>query len=222
MVTGWGSDDRTLRPQLDHFGDRAIYCAWIPWEPGDSLGTYAKRLAETYAPSGPCAIVGVSMGGMLAQEMSRFVEARAVILIASSRGPHGLPRPRWLLRFVAAIAPLPVAWFLHRGASLISRMAARIGLSGHHTLAEIDTWRSRDLLRASRAVLSWRGASCDETVPVDKFCHVHGAKDGILRCVEGDPDLIVEDGGHFISLTHPDRVNAFVDRVVNEALVVPK
>ncbi len=219
FISGWGADHRTFTPQLDAFETQAVYCARLPWSWGESLPEYAARLVHAYNPHGPCVLVGMSMGGMLAQEMAPLLDARAVVLVATARGRQGMHASRALLRALAVLTPTPLAWVLHRGATRAFRFGARRGWC--QPLVELEAWRSRDLLRAIRAVLRWRGAPPTH-VPI---VHIHGKRDAVLKCPDPDTHdpqadgelVLIDDAGHLVSLSHPHTVNDTIARAVRGA-----
>ena len=62
----------------------------IPLEK-ESLLNYAKRIAEKIIHPNPV-LIGVSFGGILVQEMARFIKVRKVIIISSVKSNLEFPR----------------------------------------------------------------------------------------------------------------------------------
>ena len=62
----------------------------IPLEK-ETLTDYAKRMAENIKHENPV-LIGVSFGGILVQEMAKFVNARKVIIISSVKSNLEFPR----------------------------------------------------------------------------------------------------------------------------------
>ena len=119
---GWAADRRQWGPHELAFPG-LIVPPWIPPLRGDTLPTYAARLAETVPCPKPLVLGGSSFGGMLACEMARHLHARAVILVGSCRSPKSFNRgvrslrpllcriPRWGIRISKPLAPLAVQTF---------------------------------------------------------------------------------------------------------------
>ncbi|MDO8317217.1 MAG: alpha/beta hydrolase, partial [Flavobacterium sp.] len=66
----------------------------LEWEiplNNESLTDYAKRITEKIKHEHPI-LIGVSFGGILVQEMSKYVDARKVIIISSVRCNSEFPR----------------------------------------------------------------------------------------------------------------------------------
>jgi pimeloyl-ACP methyl ester carboxylesterase len=64
---------------------------WILPEKGESMLDYAGRLAKAIKHENPV-LIGVSMGGMVVQEMCRIIKARKVIIISSVKSNKEFPR----------------------------------------------------------------------------------------------------------------------------------
>jgi pimeloyl-ACP methyl ester carboxylesterase len=61
-----------------------------------------------------------------------------------------------------------------------------------------------------RQILEWK---ISPTVSCPVF-HVHGSLDRILPAKLTRPDVLIEGGGHVISITHSKQVNAFIRLVL--------
>ena len=98
-----GADQRLFDAQKAVFPN-LIAAPWISLQPRDTLASYARRMAAALDPGGPCFVGGCSFGGMVAQEMTWHLDARACFLISSVRGPDEFPLRVRVLR--------PLAWLL--------------------------------------------------------------------------------------------------------------
>ena len=90
LLPGLNGDPRVFAPQAAAFPDvRPV--RWTLPPRGDRLAVYAARLAGSLGRVGPCVVVGVSFGGIVATELARHVDATACVVIASARDPAGPP-----------------------------------------------------------------------------------------------------------------------------------
>lgn len=211
LLSGAGADERMfekLKPLLPEM----IVPKWLPVRRGESLRSYAQRMAEEIGRGRECFIGGASLGGFLAIEMLPYLNARACFLIGAVRSPAEFPlwirilRPAhalcriipfqlflWLSGFLAAtfgpILPRRVREFLRLGGSL-----------------------DEDFFRwANEAVLLWGqdGPPPPATVPVYQ---IQGRRDRVLPAKLTHPDEIIPRGGHVIALSHPEEVADFIRR----------
>ena len=214
MLPGLGADSRMFHPQ------RAALPVvetpdWIAHVPGESLRSYARRFAQTIEIKQPAILCGVSMGGMIALEMSRLVPTRHIILIASCRridAANGLLRlagrcarfvPLPLIRHGGVFAPL----FLGRGGAL-SR-------GDRDLLVSMARGLPADFIRwAGSAVVEWEGCP-DPGAPVT---HIHGDRDWVIPLRRVQADCVIAGGMHVLNLSHPAEVNRFIRDTVQDAV----
>jgi len=205
MIPGSGTDWRMYAPQLEEFPDMMIP-EWLPpMGRKESLQSYAERLADTIDTSSPFILGGVSLGGMLAQQMAPQLKPVAVILIASCSTSRAIPLRfrllgkfmRWLPNFMVKLTLLWMS-FIIKSAKAFNHQALYAQM-----LKEI----SPELVRwQSGAATEW---CLKEPLKVPVF-HIHGAEDPIIPLKKVKPDTVIENGGHLINVTHADRINELI------------
>ena len=211
LLSGLAADATVFTPQKLAF-PRLVVPRWIKPLPGETLREYAERLAESIRPTTSCVLGGASFGGIVAQEMARFLSPRAVLLIGSVRSPTELPRRvRVWRRLQPAIPFLPIAPFQW---SANSASVTRRWLPHLAGVARQFSQADEEVFRWSLAqLLAW-----DQTPSVTcPIYQIHGDCDRVLPIARTQPDVIVRGGGHVISLTHSREVNAFVRNVLQLA-----
>jgi pimeloyl-ACP methyl ester carboxylesterase len=188
--------------------------AWLPHERGEPLEVYAKRMADTIDPTPPLYIGGVSFGGMVALEAARYLNPRAVLLIASGySGAHTHAILHHILQPATAHLPL---WLFHlsrpilpailRLAYITAPKQSRdliVELFQHH--CDFDNWR-----RGIAAISYWKFRGKLD-MPV---YHIHGHNDWLMPLDRVAPHAVVPGGPHLMNITHPEPVNEFlIDRL---------
>lgn len=159
----------------------------------------------------PFYLGGVSLGGMVAQEMARHVQPRAVILIGSCRSGSALPAYfKWYERLTR---PLPTK-ALEVGRLLAPLLAGKLDqLDPRQTQLFVNMLNDTpmEFVRwASKAAIRWSGAPFS-TMPIR---HIHGDHDRLIPIANVEPDHVVPGAGHLPNLTHPEEVNQFLTRIV--------
>jgi pimeloyl-ACP methyl ester carboxylesterase len=207
LLSGMGADERVFAPQKAAF-PKLIVPRWIEPHTNESLADYARRLARVVDPGGPCVVGGASFGGFVAMEMARHLQARACVLIGSARSPAELPVR---IRALRALAPL-CRWVPFEVVTRLVGVAADVcgGLSAPATrqfARQVATADAGFLRWATRAVLTWR-PSGGPAAP--RIFHIHGSRDRTLPARRVRPDVLIDGGGHVITLTHPADVNEFL------------
>lgn len=207
LMSGMGADARVFAKQIEALPQITVP-VWIDPLPKESLASYSKRLAEAIDPGRPCYIGGASFGGFIALEMIQHLDVKACFLIGSVRSPKEFPSAFKTLKkmsYVADALPFEVASLLSKAALLSSGCA-----SESHLTALVKQMSESDasfLRWACRAVLEWPGADNSGSTPVFQ---IHGGKDLVLPVKNTQPDTVVPDAGHALSMSHPDEVTAFL------------
>jgi pimeloyl-ACP methyl ester carboxylesterase len=80
---------RNIRLPEDRFTTHIL--EWLIPEKNEKIATYAKRMAALIIEK-DSVLIGVSFGGVVAQEMSEYVSLRKLIIISSVKTEFELPR----------------------------------------------------------------------------------------------------------------------------------
>ena len=215
LMSGLGGDRRVAIHQTTLHVD-LILPDYIPFLEGEMLPAYAKRfyryLVEdgTIDPSRPLVLSGMSMGGALAQEMSRHCDAIAVVLLGSFRSSNEIhPLVRWFGRSVVGHVPAsvlhaftPVVYLVMRLFSGLPHRDVRIGAEMYRDTDKV-TFR-----REFRALTQWDG--CEVHGPM---LRIHGASDPLIPLSRTQSvDLVVPKAKHLVAVAAPKTVNTAIEK----------
>ncbi|MCC6511428.1 MAG: alpha/beta hydrolase [Pirellulaceae bacterium] len=217
LFSGLAADEQVFTPQKLAFPE-LIVPPWLVPEPNETLDHYAQRMADQLPlatgtrVTEPCWIGGASFGGILALHMARYLQPAGVILLGSVRAPDQLPRYARLARPLRPLVPYmpirpwqwlvaPVIMWLTKG-----RWPRLHGLAGQMRRAD-----PRVIRWSISRILDWQHAPA-VACPV---YHIHGGRDHVLPARYTHPDHVIQQGGHIISLTHPEEVTDFIRRVLD-------
>jgi pimeloyl-ACP methyl ester carboxylesterase len=196
LIPGMGADARLFDAVRSSFAP--LIPPWLPVDGGD-LASYARRYVAQGLVRPGDRLGGSSFGGMLAQEISRLIPLRCLLLITTCRTAQGVSRG---LRFLAHLAPvMPV---LRQPAPLIAKpIAYKLGVSRPEHRRLVQDWVAnadpRFLRWAGWTAGTWRGAG-ELTPPVFQ---IHGSQDRILPVERSGAGTIVPGAGHLLPVTHP-------------------
>jgi len=209
LFSGMGCDERLFAPQRQNGLVFESPSLPVP-DRADDLSSYANRvLSELRLNGASCILGGVSFGGMLACELAARCNCRRVLLIASCRSRSAIPARNWLTFWCTRIMPeavirtlaAPASWLLVRRESADRDCYQLIRDMARETPVPV-------LRRQAAMILGWKAPSR----PACPVFHIHGARDHLIPIRGVRPNEIVPDGGHFINVTHAEKVNHFVAR----------
>ncbi len=206
LITGFALDKRAFA-LMDLPSETYRTLDLIPILKGESLREYAARMAKEIGLAPGDIIGGVSLGGMLALEMSRLVDVAGLILIASATHPRHIRKRFKLWAPIAEWVPRSV---IRRIFTLIPRILAlqnMLSPEGQALLADIMGGFPPNLLQTfPMMILRWPG--CDPGVP---YRHIHAQGDWLIR-PSGDPAAmtILPGRNHLITVSHAKVVRGLV------------
>jgi hypothetical protein len=203
LLSGLATDERLFAVQRARFPSLVVP-KWIDPSPGETLPSFAARMARVVDPGCPCVVGGASFGGAVALEMAIHLSAMACVLIGSVRSPAEIP---WQWR---ALGPLLGPRRLYIAARCLTSTCGwclpRRAVRGLARLAN----PSAEFIRwGTCAILNWRPSAACQKVRVFQ---IHGAADRTLPIAQS-PDVLVAGGQHALSLFNAAAVNEFLDRV---------
>lgn len=207
LLPGVGCDGRLFdRLRLD--GVDVVKLQWPRFAPDSTLRSIAEELLPSVETARPHVIGGVSMGGMVAQELAALSGAQKVIAISTWTGPQEwnlLTRVNARLGLHRVIRDWSVraVWPLKR---LIDRREQSIDAL-LFTMAREQG--AAQLRRGTAAIMRWKGSPW--TGPIVR---IHGDRD-IVTPLRFPVDHVVKGGQHVMVLTRPDEVSALVRAAIN-------
>lgn len=218
MLPGLAANSIMYEPQARAFPDMEVP-PWIPNRPRETLPQYAQRLAEGIQSTGPLVLGGVSMGGMLALEMARFLKPHSVLLIASCTHPRAIRKHLILGAAATALMPSFLARPLRTPATVFSGpLLGPLGMTEKKAVVRMArTAPTNFAIWSLGAIARWKGVE-DPGVPV---CSIHGTADRIIPASTAKCAHLVEGAGHLVNMTHADIVNRLIERCMMEAGAPP-
>lgn len=181
-----------LRHKLDFDID------FINWPVYRGETTYAEVARRAIDENGiePADVVGgSSLGGMVALEIGRLVQPKAVVLLGSAVNPSDVQGLLTLLSPLAAITPI----------SLVQLLAGKQKNVVSAMFAESNTQFIRAMCTY---VPHWKGYA----EPATRVFRLHGAQDMIIPCPSSGA-TVVREAGHLVAMTHAAETAAFLREV---------
>ncbi|MDG4716614.1 alpha/beta hydrolase [Winogradskyella marincola] len=168
---------------------------WLEWQIPDkdeTLQDYAKRMCK-FVEHDNVVLLGVSFGGILVQEMSKFLNVKKLFVVSSVKSHHELPKRMKLLKYTKAYKILP------------TRLVGNIELLAKYALGETIKKRV-DLYQKYLSVndtvyLDWaiKQVVCwEQEEPNIDAVYIHGDKDMVFpnSCVGNC--IVIKGGTHIM------------------------
>ena len=186
----------------------------IPWvipEPKEDLLTYTKRMLVPINPELPFVLVGVSFGGIIAQEALKIIKPKMVVLISTVKSHR--EKPNWMRWVYAArlhkLMPYYFAEYLtHKPPRVLPSYWQKRWEQYDYYLPMRD---HQYLAWGVDQVLKWKGTEFIKGLPV---VHIHGDRDHLfpIKYIKGA--TAVQGGPHVMILTHGKIVGNLLARII--------
>ncbi len=211
FISGLGADRRVFnRIEVPDFCE-TVYLDWISPLENESLQSYAERLAENINNIQPFALVGLSMGGMIASEIASRLNPVITILISSAPVSDQLPgyfRKLSSLRFSKV---LPIS--LLKSLAILRWLVSTENEEDKYILKQVIKDSDPIFIRwALEAIPNWK----KEKLPTP-YIHIHGSKDKVLPIRFTKATHIIRDGGHIMVLNRAAEINLILQKTLKEA-----
>lgn len=185
------------------------YLEWIlPASINEPLEVYAKRMAA-YVTENNAVLVGVSFGGIMVQEMSKFLSVQKIIVISSIKTSDELPITLKLIEKTLLYKLFPTKY--------ISNFEDYASLAfGEFAKKRVKLYKEylsvRDLVYLDWAienVLKWQ-----QKVPLENTIHIHGTDDHIFPIKYINGCIEVKKGTHEMILFKAKTISKLITNAI--------
>ncbi len=186
---------------------------WITPKLHESIENYALRLSKEIKEPDPI-IIGLSFGGIMAVEIARQIKTRKLILIASAKSKNEIP---FYLKFIGRLNLqqfIPIR--LLKSANVITYFFFGATTSENKALLR-QILKDTDpifLKWAINAVLKWKNEEY-----VQDVTHLHVNKNRILPSNFVKVDIVIDGGGHLMTLDKFNLINREIERILHSDFV---
>lgn len=185
----------------------------LEWEiplDNESLADYAKRITQKITHPNPV-LIGVSFGGILVQEMAKYVDARKVIIISSVKTNIEFPKRMKMAKTAKAYKLIPTTLV----ANIESLSAFSFGKTINQRLKLYEKFLcvrdKRYLDWAIEQIILWQRTVADENV-----VHIHGDADDVFPIKNIKNCIVIKGGTHIMILTKYKWLNENLPRIILE------
>ena len=168
------------------------YLTWnIPLK-NETLEAYAKRMTLLIEHENPI-LIGVSFGGILVQEMAKFISVKKVIIISSVKCNKELPKRMIFAKYTKAHKLLPT--------SLVSNIEVLAKYAFGETVTKRLHLYEKYLSVRDKYYLDWAIDSIinwKQVEPSSGTIHIQGDKDAVFPCAYIKDCIKIKGGTHIM------------------------
>ncbi len=210
ILSGLATDERIF--SNIHFPQsiEAHHIAWKIPSRKETFAAYIDRLVKEIDQSKPIILLGLSFGGVVAQEIAKKINPLCTIIISSIISHKELP---WYFRQlgnvkVNRVVPYGILKFPNRGLDWIFGANSR---EDKNLLAGIIKDANVTLLKWSiEQILSWKN-----NAETKNLFRIHGDNDKLLPLKNNKADVIIKGGGHLMIYNKAEEVELVISSVLS-------
>lgn len=185
------------------------YLKWLtPLASQESFSNYAMRMCDEINSENPV-LVGVSFGGIMVQEMSKFIKTKKVIIISSVKTDSELPKRFHFAKFTKAYKFFPT--------KIVSNFENYTQYFLGKSLKKRAKIYKKYLSIRSEIYLKWsidKVVNWNQEKPLNNLVHIHGTKDHVFPLKNISDCIKIENGSHVMILTKAKKISKIIDNVL--------
>lgn len=185
------------------------YLKWMkPLDVEEKIDNYALRLSAEITEENPV-LVGVSFGGIMVQELAKFLNPRKVIIISSVKSPDELPQRFRFAKFTKIYKLFPI--------KVIENFEDYTKYFLGKTLKKKADLYKKYLYVRSKESLKWSIYNIikwEQIKPIENIIHIHGSADSVFPIKNIKNAIEIKEGTHIMILTKAKKISKIIDKVL--------
>ena len=205
FISGLGADERVFKKLTLPEQYKINHIQWPELSLNETLHSYCVKISELIDTSQAFSLIGLSFGGIVVTEISKFLQPKATIIISSISTRNGLPI-HYKICGLLKLDKLVPAFTMNKVYPFTYWYFGVTEPADKKLLKEVihDT-PTKFLKWAINEVLNWQ----NEVRP-DNLFHIHGTNDKLFPFSLTKADKAVENGGHLMVYTNADLVSDLI------------
>jgi len=209
FISGLGADQRVFQ-FLDLSEIEHQFIKWNEPRKNESLSNYCIELTEQIDKTKEVILIGISFGGIIAQEISKIVTCKKVIIISSVKSKSEFS---WQLKLASRLQIHKIApiWFLTLSNKLTANYYFGIESKLESKLLHqiIKDTNPTFLVWAINQIMNWK----NEKYP-ENLIHIHGTSDKIFPIKNIQNAIEIPNGGHFMIVNKASQIEQLIFDII--------
>ncbi len=183
---------------------------WFIPKQGMTLSEYAVEMNKNIVHENPV-LLGVSFGGMLVQEMAKYIPIKKTIIVSSVKSTTELPKKMIFAKYTKAHKLLPTG--LVNNVELLAKYAFGENITKRLKLYEqYLSIRDKHYIDWSLdQIINWNQQNCPE-----RLVHIHGEKDPVFPIGNIKDCITVKNGTHTMIIHRAKWFNEHLPTIILE------
>jgi pimeloyl-ACP methyl ester carboxylesterase len=215
LIPGLGTDGRIFKNLLTQFNfDEVFYLDFREelCKSCSGMADYAKEISKEIINDSNSIIIGLSLGGILASELSKLLPDCKVVLISSIKTENEAPFVIKIARVMPLYKFVPL-WFSRNIVPILSRLAAVTDKEGYLLYRDmLKGWSAAKLKWARKSAVNWKNQKAIACL------HVHGTRDFIFPHGKIMGAALIAKGSHYMIM---DRAKEIAEIIKKELAFTP-
>jgi pimeloyl-ACP methyl ester carboxylesterase len=211
FISGLGADKRVFQ----FLNLKEIDCRFIKWnepEKKEGLASYCGKLIKQIDITSDVVLVGVSFGGIIAQEISKIIPCKKIIIISSIKSKNEFSWQLKLARKLQLHSIVPL-WLLTLSNKITADYYFGIETKEESKLLHeiIKDTDPKFLVWAIHQIMNWQS----EKYP-NNLIHIHGTSDRIFPIKNIQTSLEIPNGGHFMIVNKASQLEPLIFDIIQK------
>lgn len=211
QISGLGANQKAFKYLKLNPDFEMVYLPWIQPEKGESLDHYAQRMAEKIDPTEDFILMGLSFGGIIAQEINRFLEPQQNLLISTVKTRSELPA---YMKFSSKtnLHRLVPSKFISSDNGISYAIFRNIYDAKMPNLNEFFEYRDPYYLKWSMdRIVNWQN-----NVEMKTYVHYHGTKDIVFPYSKIKNAQKIEGGTHVMVMQKARKLSELINQELSK------
>lgn len=189
-------------------GYRKKYLKWYVPRPDESLEEYSRTLAKEIDTTRPFVLVGYSFGGIIVQEMGKFLSPVKIIIISSFKSDEEIPMLFKAAKRLNVAERIPPR--MYASTELITEIFNRLV---YHVASEE---LSQVMTFTHPVYIKWAIYQITNWIPHGSkhIYHIHGTEDQIFSYTLLHNVFPIEGGDHLMVMKRADVVSSIISSIL--------
>ena len=205
LLSGLGADSRVFN-FLELPGIEMQPVEWLTPSPKEQMDDYVRRLSKALKPFEPVNLLGVSFGGIIAQEMCRHLKTRRVIIVSSIKNIGEVGLAFYVTKRIGILKLI--------GPKIMKQGILKMGprLFGFEKESELKLFKEitentdEDFLKwAVSQIHGWKKSASNQDI-----IHIHGTNDRMFPANKIKNFIPIKNGGHFMIVNRAGEISKII------------